>query len=171
MRVVIPVRPWVILLVKATVLIQGFHFVEHVAQAVQKFVLGWQKAHGILGFLDLELVHLIYNSLYFLALAALFVGLGCYSGKSRVWEQPLIALFFVFGVLLQGYHEVEHLVKFGQHLETLQQGTPGILGNFFNLIVLHLIFNLLVYLPVLGLLVGYRFEPRQAERASAIAVH
>ncbi|KRT76172.1 MAG: hypothetical protein XU14_C0061G0007 [Armatimonadetes bacterium CSP1-3] len=46
----------------AVLIIQGAHMVEHVAQVIQKFLLGFDKAHGLLGSaFDFEWVHFIYK--------------------------------------------------------------------------------------------------------------
>jgi len=165
----VPVRPWLLLLAQATFVLQGLHVLEHLSQVVQKFVLGWEKAHGLLGFLDLEAVHLLYNSGYFALLLVLFFGVGFHRRSAAVWQHWSLGSLFVFGVVFQGYHEVEHLFKFNQHLATMTQGTPGILGNFFNLIWLHFSFNLVALVPILVLLFGYRLraEPRPAVRPGA----
>lgn len=43
-------------------LVQAFHFAEHVAQVVQRSILGQQEAHGLLGaVVDTEWVHFLYN--------------------------------------------------------------------------------------------------------------
>lgn len=48
--------------------------VEHVVQVIQKFLLGFEKAHGLLGAaFDFEWVHFVYNTLLEPALILIFV--------------------------------------------------------------------------------------------------
>src|SRR5262245_60360348 len=46
-------------LLEVLVIVQGLHFIEHIAQLVQVYVLGISRsqAHGIIGSLDIEYVH------------------------------------------------------------------------------------------------------------------
>ena len=136
----------------AIILVQGAHVLEHVAQTSQVFVFGLPRphAHGLLGaVLDLESVHFAYNTVFLLGLAC-FWRLGGSAlhdeSRGRVWS------LFVAGVTLQGYHEVEHIVKMYQHLVFGQTPAPGILGNLVDLVVLHLAFNLIVFALVFPLL-------------------
>ena len=55
---------------------------------------------------------------------------------------------FVF--VFQSYHVTEHFFKIAQFLQTGMNGTPGILGNVFNLVWLHFTYNTIEYLPVLA---------------------
>lgn len=135
----------------ATVVIQSLHMVEHVAQVIQKFGLGWKEAHGIIGVLDLEWVHFIYNAAL---LITFYVLISKYSGFLKAGGTVLYGVF-VADVVLQSYHVIEHLVKINQHIQTGQQGTPGIIGNFVNPILFHFWMNLavlgLILIPFIGL--------------------
>lgn len=127
------------------VVLQGLHMVEHVAQAIQRYGLGWPAAHahGLIGFLDLELVHLIYNGLLLFALYGLWL-----VGRRHLSQLPLIPYtLFLTVLVVQSYHIVEHIVKFVQHLQRGIQGTPGILGPFFvSTLWFHFWMNLVVML-------------------------
>lgn len=123
--------------------IQGFHMLEHVAQVIQRYGLGHSPAHahGLLGMLDLEWVHVFYNGALLLALYWLFL-----IGKRHLRALGIVTYaLFVTALWLQSYHMVEHLVKITQHLATGVQGTPGILGPFFvNPLWFHFWINLVV---------------------------
>jgi hypothetical protein len=54
-----------------------------------------------------------------------------------------------FGLIFEGYHFVEHVFKIVQFLDTGMNGTPGILGHFFNLVWLHFVYNTIAYVPLL----------------------
>lgn len=134
----------------AAVVIQSLHMVEHIAQVIQKFVLGMSVAHGLIGMLDFEWVHFGYN-------AALLATLYILTFKcSRLLRARGTALFYIFvaGVVIQSYHMIEHVVKIIQHIQTGVQGTPGILGNFINLILFHFSINLVVLILVIIPFVG-----------------
>jgi hypothetical protein len=124
-------------LLTAVVLVQSAHMVEHVAQVIQKFVLGRKDAHGLLGAIfDLESVHFLYNG----ALeAALIVAL---AWVLRSGLPAPVALRAVVGI--QGYHVVEHSVKMFHHVFHGVAAPKGILGMFVPVIWLHFWFNLIV---------------------------
>ncbi len=130
------------------VLVQGFHEVEHVTQVVQRYMLDIPKGAGVLGtWLDVEPVHVGYNAAFLL-----LIGLVYWQG--RFWqnrrEVPLAFGLMTFGLLFQSYHFVEHLFKIAQFIESGKNGTPGILGNHFNLVWLHFSFNTIVYSVMAG---------------------
>ena len=131
-----------------TVAVQSFHMLEHVVQVIQKFVLNSTQAHGLVGQLDLEWVHFAFNTVYIGLFVYLLLGWLKYGGRLSDIRGMCLAVLLV-GVVFQGYHEVEHSVKFAQFLETGVQGTPGILGSHFNGIMLHFTYNVLVFIPLL----------------------
>ncbi len=137
------------------VLLQGFHEVEHVVQIVQRYVgigsgfFNNPKGAGILGsWLDVEPVHLGYNAV-FLFLVGLCFWVGGFYKKDFIRRYPLPFGLMAFALLFEGYHFVEHIVKIVQFIETGKNGTPGILGNFFNLVWLHFAYNTIAYVPLL----------------------
>ena len=70
------------------------------------------------------------------------------------------------GLLVQMWHMTEHSVKLAQFLNTGMQGTPGILGGYFDPVLLHFFYNLIVYLPLVLVFFGARLYllPRIARR-------
>jgi hypothetical protein len=139
----------------AAAVVQIFHQFEHVAQVVQAHVLGWKQPHGLAGAaIDSEWVHIGYNSVLTIALAAILLGYGragvpSWARRSRACTATLLA-----GVGLQGYHQVEHLVKIVQHTTLGTTPAPGILGNAFDLVWLHFWINLAVTVAVVVGLLG-----------------
>ena len=127
----------------AIVLVQGFHEIEHIVQVFQRFTFDNPKGAGVLGtWIDIEPVHLGYN--------AAFLGLiGLVYWQGRFWQnrraQPVVFGLMTFVLLFQGYHLVEHLFKIAQFIDTGKNGTPGILGNRFNLVWLHFTYNTVEY--------------------------
>ena len=131
-----------------TVASQAFHMVEHIAQVMQKFVFHVTPAHGLIGQLNLEQVHFAFNLFYLNTLIAVMIGWFYYGSQvSKKWKAFGIALAFT--VLVQSYHMAEHSVKLVQFIETMMQGTPGILGTHFDGIIFHAAMNTAVFLPVL----------------------
>lgn len=131
-----------------TVASQAFHMVEHIAQVMQKFVFHVTPAHGLIGQLDLEQVHFAFNLFYLSTLLAVMIGWFYYGNQiSQKWKAFGIALGLT--VLVQGYHMAEHTAKLVQFIETMMQGTPGILGAHFDGVIFHAALNTTVFLPVL----------------------
>jgi len=100
------------------VIIQGGHFLEHVAQIYQIHILGLQglEARGIIGPLDIEWVHVIFNTWVLLAVLTLLLPF-----RANPWLWPTL--------LIAGWHEIEHLYIITIYLSTGQAGTPGLLSQ------------------------------------------
>jgi hypothetical protein len=138
------------------VVVQGVHFVEHIAQVIQKFFLELPEAHGLLGAaFDTEWVHFVYNLVLFVVLSALVLAYGLH--RRDTWRHyprqypPVLA--FVVG--FQAYHMVEHGVKITQHLTVACMSCPGLLGAVVNLAWLHFFINLLVLILVAVAAIGF----------------
>ena len=136
-----------------TVAAQGFHMVEHIAQVMQKFLFHIIPAHGLIGQLDLEQVHFAFNLFYLSTLIAVMIGWLYYGSQvSPRWKAFGVVLLAT--VLIQSYHMAEHTVKLVQFVETMTQGTPGILGAHFDGVIVHAVMNTLVFLPVVLVFLG-----------------
>jgi hypothetical protein len=100
------------------VVTQGAHLLEHVAQMVQIHLLGLSglQARGILGMLDLEWVHFIWNS-WVLLCAVLLVFL--------FRKNPWLWVLLVISV----WHEIEHVYIMSVFLRTGHPGAPGLLAS------------------------------------------
>jgi hypothetical protein len=135
---------------------QTAHVFEHVAQMVQIHVLGLSgvDARGIFGALDIESVHFVWNTW----VLATTIGL--------IWrfrDNPWLRV----GLVLAGWHEMEHTVIFWTYLSTGVSGTPGLLAQGGALagglpIVrpdLHFLYNLVETAP---LLTAFFWEVRRA---------
>ncbi len=97
---------------------QGGHFGEHLAQMTQIHLLdrSGPTASGIFGALDIEWVHLIWNSGVLLA-----AGLLVYHFRANRW------LWLTAGIA--AWHEIEHVYIMSVYLETGVAGTPGLLSD------------------------------------------
>jgi hypothetical protein len=100
------------------VVTQGAHVFEHVAQMVQIHLLGLSglQARGILGMLDIEWVHFIWNA-WVLLCAALLVFL--------FRKNPWLWVLLVISV----WHEIEHISIMSVFLHTGHPGAPGLLAR------------------------------------------
>jgi hypothetical protein len=100
------------------VVTQAAHMLEHLAQMVELHLLGWPgpKANGIIGFLNVEWVHLIWNSW---VLLAVFMLLFAYRRNVYLW------MLFVFAI----YHEIEHIYMVSVYVRTGIAGNPGLLAK------------------------------------------
>jgi hypothetical protein len=131
-----------------TVAAQASHMVEHIAQVMQKFVLHINPAHGLIGQLNLEQVHFAFNLFYLSMLVAVTIGWFYYGSQvSKKWK--VLSIVLVLTTLVQTYHMAEHTAKLVQFIETMMQGTPGILGGHFDGVIFHAAMNTAVFVPVL----------------------
>lgn len=137
----------------AALILQGFHMVEHFTQVYQFLVLRMPafEAHGLLFFLDLEWNHFSFNLLYFLLLAYVYTGYKFYDRKEFAGRNPIPRYAFLAGFFIQGYHVIEHSARIGQFLQSGCTPCEGILGWFFNGILLHFTLNSITWaLPMIA---------------------
>lgn len=136
------------MLLLGTILLQSFHFFEHIIQVFQHFVFNDPRGAGLAGSrFDIEPVHLGYNVAFMaLLLLSSFAIVRGEGGRSR--GRVVIGLM-TFTVVFQTYHVIEHSFKIAQFIDTGMNGTPGILGASLNIVWLHFILNGVVTLPIL----------------------
>ena len=140
------------------------HWVEHLAQAYQIYVLDWArpKAGGALGLAFPVLVRsewLHYGFAIFMMVAFVVLRHG-FTGRSRTWWN--IAMW------IQVWHHFEHLLLLlqamtGAHL----MGKPvptSIAQLVFPRVELHLFYNAIVFVPMVVAMVRH-MRPRPEERA------
>jgi len=137
--------PWMALL-GFLALSQAAHLLEHVTQMTQIHVLhlSGANAQGIVGQLNIEWVHFIWNAL---VLVTLLVLLPRFS--TNPW---LIAV-----TPLAAWHFIEHSVMIATYIQTGVSGTPGLLSSggllFGGLPIarpdLHFLYNLVETVPLL----------------------
>lgn len=101
---------------------QGGHFIEHLAQMIQIHLIGLNpmEAHGILGTLDIEWVHFIWNS-WVLIYGIVLLTYARKSKKNNPWLWALVILAF--------WHECEHVYIMDCYLKTGMVGLPGLLAR------------------------------------------
>ncbi len=148
------------------VVAQGLlHFPEHIAQFYQRFYLG-KPADGLLGQLNVEWVHVIYNWGLLALMIPVLVGCGFFSRKSG-WSRynKVAAYALLFSFWLQVWHAFEHYAKLAQYYHNLAAkppilpaggpNAPGLVGEWLKgpwgvdaLVMLHFLVNLLVLIPI-----------------------
>jgi hypothetical protein len=126
-------------------LVQSFHMVEHIAQIVEKFVLNHPQAHGVLGkSLDFEPVHFVYNLSYLTLVAIAWIGFR----KIHIKKMQMAFWLITFVLIFQSWHFIEHAVKLEQHFIEGCISCQGILGRVTNVMILHFIYNLVAFIPL-----------------------
>ena len=128
-----------LLLLGLLVFAQGFlHFPEHIAQFIQRFYPG-APASGIIGQLNVEWVHLVYNWGLLFAMIPLMVGCGFFT-RGNAWQRyNYTAWAAVVGSFwIQVWHAFEHYGKLAQYYRNLTMvpavvppdgpNAPGLVG-------------------------------------------
>ena len=125
------------------------HWLEHMAQALQAFVLGWSRpdAGGALGLLWPALVHseALHYGYAIVMLAGLVLLRPAFTGQARSWWNVALAL--------QVWHHAEHLLLLwqavaGHPLFGAKQNT-SLLQLAFPRIELHIFYNAVVFVPMI----------------------
>jgi hypothetical protein len=142
------------------------HWLEHIFQAYQVWVLGWPRsqAMGALGLLypwlmKTEWLHYGHALFMLVGLALLRPSM---VGRARVWWDITFALQF--------YHHFEHALLLGQvliHHNLFDASVPTSIGQLWiPRIELHLIYNTMVTIPML-IAVFYHRYPTDGEPTAA----
>jgi hypothetical protein len=99
---------------------QSVHFAEHIAQMIQIHLLGLSgmQAHGIIGMLDLEWVHFIFDAGW--VPVCVYTLLLVYR-KSNPW-------LWILAVIVT-WHALEHFTIMSFYLRTGIEGSPGLLAH------------------------------------------
>lgn len=141
------------------------HWAEHLAQAVQIYVLGWPvaEARGVLGLwypwlIKSELLHYLYALVMLVGLWTLRKGFG---GLSRKW--------WTAALVIQFWHHVEHALLIGQALTGHNLFGSPVPSSIVQLLIprveLHLFYNTIVFIPmVIGMY--YHISPPEGEEPS-----
>jgi hypothetical protein len=136
------------------VVTQSGHLVEHVAQVTQIHVLQVPApdARGIFGALDVEWVHVTWNTWVLVATILLVLR---FRTNGWLWAALVIAL----------WHETEHLYLIAKYISTGIEGDPGLLADGGAIggglpiarPDLHFFYNLVETLPLIG---GFVYQLR-----------
>ena len=150
------------------------HWAEHLAQAVQIYILGWPRpaAGGVLGLwfpwlVSSELLH--YGYAIFM-LAGLWMLRKGFTGLSRKW--------WTVSLVIQFWHHIEHLLLQGQALfQHNLLGSPIPL-SFLQIafpksrVEIHLFYNAIVFIPMIIGMYYHMFPPQnEAPATCACALH
>jgi len=139
-----------------------FHWAEHLAQAVQVFLLHWPlpESRGVLGLwfpwlINSEVMHYGYAAVMLFGLWYLLPG---FVGRAKAW--------WTASLVIQFWHHIEHALLQGQALMGHNLfGAPvpmSIAQVWVPRVELHLFYNSIVFVPmVIGMY--YHLFPDQAE--------
>ena len=141
------------------------HWLEHLAQAYQVFLLHWPRslAGGVLGLwspwlVRSETMHFTYAVLMF---AGLVVLRPAYRGRGRFW--------WTLALLLQAWHLVEHTLLQWQALtgrSLLDAAVPtSILQLWVPRMELHLLYNAVVFMPMVIGMYAHLYPPAEEPRS------
>ena len=145
-----PIGKCTIFVFLGALVIQFFHLIEHIAQVYQHWLLGLsiKESRGILFFLDLEWNHLIFNALYFALLMIVWKKM---RRSASFGENHVVTYTLGAGILVQGYHVIEHIVRIAQYFKIGCTPCKGILGWYIDGVYLHFAFNTFVLvLPLIA---------------------
>jgi len=135
------------------------HWLEHLTQTYQIYVMNWPRheALGFLGYLFPWLVHSewLHYGYALVMLAGLIILRPSVTGRSRTWWD--IAL------VIQLWHHLEHLLLLAQAVlvtNLFGRSVPtSILQLVFPRAELHLVYNALVFVPMLIAMVYHAYAP------------
>jgi hypothetical protein len=139
------------------------HWAEHIAQAFQVFVLGWERpaSRGVLGMafpwlVSSEALHYFYAIVMLVALILLRPG---FTGRAATWWNVAIGIQF--------WHHIEHALLLGQVIlgaNLLGREVPTSIAQLFVMRVeLHLFYNAVVFIPMVVAML-YHVFPSERER-------
>lgn len=144
-----------------------FHWAEHIVQAYQAFVLHWPRpmSMGILGMyypwlMKSEVLHYGFALVMLIGLWVLRKG---FTGRSHTW--------WMVAFWIQFYHHFEHFILFYQaqtHHYWFGGKVPTSIGQIWiPRIELHLIYNALVFIPMV-VAMYYHVYPPASEAVKAV---
>jgi hypothetical protein len=136
-----------------------FHWAEHIVQAYQAFVLHWPRpmSMGILGMyypwlMKSEVLHYGFALVMLIGLWVLRKG---FTGRSHTW--------WMISFWIQFYHHFEHFILFYQaqtHHFWFGGKVPTSIGQIWvPRIELHLIYNTLVFIPMVVAMYYHVYPP------------
>jgi hypothetical protein len=147
------------------------HWVEHLFQAYQIYVMNWPRprALGMLGLVypwlvQTETLHYGYALVMLVGIWSLRKG---FTGTSRTWWTVALAIQF--------WHHIEHALLLGQatlHHNLFHSPVPvSILQLVFPRVELHLFYNSVVFIPMVIGVYYHMFPPKnETERAACTCV-
>lgn len=150
------------------------HWLEHLVQAYQIWLLGWPRHHA-LGVLGLAFPWLVHSEwLHYGYALAMLVGLAvlrpAFVGRARTW--------WTIALVIQVWHHLEHALLLLQALTGVHlMGAPvptSILQLVFPRVELHLFYNAVVFLPMVIAMVYHLYpsaQERRQMRCNCVRLH
>jgi hypothetical protein len=146
-----------------------FHWVEHIVQAYQAFVLHWPRAMsmGLLGMYYpwLMKTEVLHYGFALVMLIGLWVLRKAFTGRSHTW--------WMVAFWIQFWHHIEHGLLFYQalaHRNFFGGAVPTSIGQIWiPRIELHLIYNVLVFIPMVVGVYYHMYPPADEMPSTACA--
>jgi len=176
-----------LLVLALLVVVQGLlHIPEHVAQFIQVF---WVKApaNGLLGQLNIEWVHFLYNGGILALMAVIMVGCGFLS-PNNAWKRynKVAWAMMVFAFAVAIWHMPEHYAKLAQYYHNLAAvppvvpaggpNAPGLIGQGIlnvwgapGVVVFHWSLNFIELIPLVYAFFAYDVPGALRERLQGSA--
>jgi hypothetical protein len=140
------------------------HWGEHLAQAVQIYMMGWPRpaANGILGLwypwmIQSETLHYAYAIVMLVGIWMLRKG---FTGRALTW--------WTIALVIQFWHHIEHFLLILQatiHYNFWGKPVPcSVLQLFFPRVELHLFYNAVVFVPMVIGMYYHMFPPEGEEQ-------
>src|SRR5260370_32919694 len=144
------------------------HWAEHLAQAVQIYVMGWPrpKAGGFLGLFFPWLVtsEVLHYGFALVMLVFLWILRKGFTGTSYKW--------WIVALVIQFWHHIEHLLLQGQVLFRHNLIGSPVPVSFLQMafpksrVEIHLLYNAIVFIPMV-IAMYYHMFPPEGEKAAA----
>jgi hypothetical protein len=144
------------------------HWAEHLAQAVQIFVLGWPRpqSNGVLGLwfpwlVSSEVLHYGYAIIMLIGLIAMRKG---FTGTSKKWWNVALVIQF--------WHHIEHFVLQWQAITHHYWFGSPVPISFLQIVFpksrveIHLFYNAIVFIPMVVAMYYHMFPPAGEEDAA-----
>ena len=138
----------------AVAVVQGGHVVEHIIQLIQVYLLGVPEndALGLLGYVFAfqgteEWLHIVFNVSYLISLVVIAWALVWSRAAGSIVPGLAMAAFLIFGVWLEGWHVIEHIVIISNVIANNGCPCPGIVDAQLGIsdTVLHFGYNAVAY--------------------------
>jgi len=142
------------------------HLAEHLVQAYQVYALGWPRhqARGVLGQVFPWLVHseVMHYGYALIMLVGIWTLLPGFVGRARGW--------WLAALVIQFWHHIEHALLQGQAIAGRNLFGAAVPTSIAQLVIprveLHLLYNTLVFVPMVVAMYSHVF-PSAAEAAAS----
>jgi hypothetical protein len=150
------------------VAIGAFHISEDMAQVIQKFIPDLESPHDHHhgSEVNIEPFHFAYNVIYL----GLVVYIWLIFRDLYLKEMRLVKSLIILVLIGQSWYFIENYMKLDQYFMVGCISCPGILTSDTNLVLLHLAYNFIVYVPLVAAYVVYHYQTTPYRRVKAYQI-